>query len=69
MKILINGKPHEMPEGSTARDAALEIGIEPGVRGVAVAVDGEVVTAAALMRAELKEGQRVEVVAAIQGGM
>lgn len=68
MRILVNGEPTDVPSGSTISDAAAAIGIEPEARGVAVALDGEVVPRKALGTLELTEGQRVEIVAAIQGG-
>ena len=47
---------------------AVEAGLEPGRRGVAVAVDGEVVPGGRLGETALREGQRVEIVEAIGGG-
>ena len=43
-------------------------GAPPDRRGVAVAVDGEVVPRSAWQTTALRDGQRVEVVGAIQGG-
>lgn len=68
MRVSVNGRPVELDEGATIRDAALSLGVEPEARGVAVAVDGEVIPRSLLATAELREGQRVEIVAAIQGG-
>jgi len=68
MRIELNGEPAELPEGATVRDAAIAAGAEPLARGVAVALDGEVVPRGRLELTELSEGQRVEVVAAIGGG-
>lgn len=42
--------------------------VAPGARGVAVALDGEVVTRSRWSETELRDGCMVEVVAAIQGG-
>lgn len=67
MKVEINGTPTELDDGSNARDAAAKLGIEPG-RGIAIALDGEVVPRADLERTILRDGQRVEVVRAIGGG-
>jgi len=66
--VELNGHDVELPDGATVADAALEAGIEPGRRGIAIAVDGEVVPAAALVEIVLGPGQRVEVVEAIGGG-
>ena len=68
MTVEINGRPHELPEGASVRDAAVAAGVEPGARGVAVALDGEVVPRGRLDLTPLRDGQRVEVVAAIGGG-
>lgn len=68
MRVVVNGESVELAEGATVRDAVLEAGAEPGARGVAVAVDGEVVPRSQLEATPLEPDQRVEVVAAIQGG-
>lgn len=67
MRIELNGREVEFDEGASVRDAALAAGVEPG-RGIAVALDGEVVPRSKLEETPLREGQRVEVVAAIGGG-
>lgn len=68
MRVSVNGAVRELPEGASVRDAALALGIEPAKRGVAVAVDGAVVPRSEHESRRLSEGQRVEVVNAIQGG-
>ena len=66
--IVLNGDRRQIAEGASVRDAALLLGAEPDARGVAVAVDGEVVPRSELETQTLSEGARVEVVVAIQGG-
>lgn len=68
MRVIVNGQSVELEAGATVRDAVLEAGAEPGARGIAVAVDGEVVPRSQLEEIPLEADQRVEVVAAIQGG-
>ena len=68
MRVLVNGQPKDLEQGASVRAAAAAIGIKPEARGVAVAVDGEVVPRADLDSTPLADGQRVEIVAAIQGG-
>lgn len=68
MRVLVNGEPVELEEGASVRDAANAVGVEPTTRGVAVALDGEVVPRAMIDSLTLTEGQRLEIVAAIQGG-
>jgi sulfur carrier protein len=66
--VSVNGERRELPSGASVRDAALAVGVDPERRGVAVAVDGEVVPRGQLGDRALREGERIEVVAAIQGG-
>ena len=68
MRLIVNGTERELESGASVADVARSIGVEPGARGIAVAVDGEVVPSSELASVELSEGQRVEVVTAIQGG-
>lgn len=68
MIIELNGREIEIADGASVADAAIEAGVEPGRRGVAVAVDGEVVPGGRLVATALREGQRVEIVEAIGGG-
>jgi sulfur carrier protein len=67
VKVIVNGSETELPKGATV--AALIDRLEvPGGRGVAVAVDAEVVPRGEWERHALGEGDRVEVLRAIQGG-
>jgi thiazole synthase len=68
MRIELNGEPQELPAGATLADAVRESGAEQQGRGVAVALDGEVVPRAEWDSTPLAAGGRVEVLAAIQGG-
>jgi thiazole synthase len=68
MRIELNGEPYELPPGATLADAAREAGAGEGGRGVAVAIDGEVVPHGEWGSTPLQDGQTVEVLAAIQGG-
>jgi sulfur carrier protein len=69
MKIELNGRPVELAPGATVADAVIEAGAEAGdSRGIAVAVDGEVIRRAAWRMTELEGDQSVEVVRAVQGG-
>jgi sulfur carrier protein len=66
MRVILNGEPRELDDGATV-DAAVTITGAPD-RGVAVAVDGEVVPRGEWTGTELRDGQRVEVLQAVQGG-
>ena len=66
MKVLVNGEPTELEAGATVE--AVLASLELPDRGVAVAVDAEVVPRGEWPAHELNEGARVEVLRAIQGG-
>ena len=68
MRVMLNGEATELPAGATLAEAAREAGAGEGGRGVAVALDGEVVPRGEWEATALREGQAVEVLAAIQGG-
>jgi thiazole synthase len=68
MRIELNGRPHELPEGATLDAAVRATGADEEARGLAVALDGEVVPRSEWEGTPLREGQAVEVLAAIQGG-
>jgi thiazole synthase len=72
MRIELNGHPHDLPADATLADAVLAAGVEREAdqkpRGIAVALDGEVVPRGEWSETPLAEGHKVEVLAAIQGG-
>jgi sulfur carrier protein len=68
MTIELNGKPTSMPEGASLADAITALGGDVDRRGVAAAVDGEVVRRPEWEGTMLREGQAVEIVQAVQGG-
>jgi sulfur carrier protein len=69
MMIVVNGEAQEVAEGSTVADLVEQVAMPgEGRRGVAVAVDAEVVPRSAWRDTELSEGQKVELLAAMQGG-
>ena len=68
MRIDLNGDPAILPDGASVAVAVEATGAQRGPRGLAVAVDGEVVPSAKWDDTILAEGQSVEVVVAIQGG-
>ena len=68
MNVVVNGEPRELEEGATVSYAVAAVGASPNGRGIAVALDGEVVPRGRWDETELREGQRVEVVHAVQGG-
>jgi len=66
--IFLNGAPHEVDDGATVAAAVGATGAPPAQGGLAVAVDGEVVPRGEWAGTALREGQRVEVLQAVQGG-
>jgi thiazole synthase len=68
MRIELNGEPAELADTATLVEAALAAGAPESRRGVAIAVDGEVVPRSEWGSTPLREGAAVEVLAAIQGG-
>ena len=68
MRIVLNGEQQELAERASVRDAVRASGAPDEARGVAVAIDGEVVPRGRWDDQSLAEGARVEVVQAVQGG-
>jgi sulfur carrier protein len=64
--VTLNGEPRELPAGATVATVVRELGADG--RGVAVALDGEVVPRAEWGSTEVREGQQLEVLRAVQGG-
>ena len=65
--ITINGERHELGEDTTV-EAAVRAAGAPDARGVAVALDGEVVPRGEWATTEVREGPQVEVLHAVHGG-
>ena len=68
MNATVNGEPCELPAGATVASVLTFLDVAAEARGVAVAVDGEVVSRSRWEATPLHEGAMVEVVAAIGGG-
>ena len=68
MNVRLNGDPAELRAEATVADAVEASGLEAAARGVAVAVEGEVVPRREWAERRLSEGVSVEVVRAVQGG-
>jgi sulfur carrier protein len=66
--ILLNGQDCDVHAGETVAVVLAHLGLELDARGVAVAVDGEVVPRAAWESFTLPQDARVEVLTAMQGG-
>jgi len=66
--VILNGERTGLANRPSVTEAVTAAGAPPEGRGVAVAVDGEVVPRGEWESTELHEGQRVEVLQAVQGG-
>ncbi|SFP49519.1 sulfur carrier protein [Amycolatopsis arida] len=66
MEIHVNGEEREFADGSTLAQVLDELGANQ--RGIAVAVDDEVVPRAEWAERSLTPGARLEVLTAVQGG-
>jgi sulfur carrier protein len=66
--IHVNGEPRAVKPGTTVATLLDALDLAAGRRGVAVAVDAEVVPRTEWERTEIPDGAQVEVLAAIQGG-
>jgi sulfur carrier protein len=68
MKVVLNGETAELEPGATVQSALDSLELPAAGRGVAVAVDAEVVPRGQWDATTLHEGARVEILRAIQGG-
>ncbi len=64
--IYVNGS--EQPDAPTLASLLERLGVSEQARGIAIALDGQVVPRSQWPSATLAPGTRVEVVGAIQGG-
>jgi sulfur carrier protein len=68
MRVLPNGAERELADGATVQAAVDALELPAAGRGVAVAVDAEVVPRTQWEVHMLQDGARIEVLRAIQGG-
>jgi sulfur carrier protein len=66
--IVVNGERAEVRPGETLTDVLRGLGVTVAARGVAIAVNGEVVPRADWETFALPHDARVEVLTAMQGG-
>jgi sulfur carrier protein len=64
--VTVNGHERELPAGATVASVVAELSAPS--RGVAVAIESEVVPRSQWDSTVLVEGTRVEIVVAVQGG-
>ena len=68
MRVRLNGHDADLPRGATVEAALAALDLPADARGVAVAVDAEVVPRGEWPTHALAEGADVEILHAIQGG-
>jgi sulfur carrier protein len=68
VSITVNGHRRELPAGATVAKLVETMPGAPEGRGVAVALEGEVVPRTRWSSTALREGASVEIVVAVQGG-
>ncbi|SBT51445.1 sulfur carrier protein ThiS [Micromonospora narathiwatensis] len=66
MELIVNGAGRTVPGGATVADVVRQVTDQR--RGLAVAVNGEVVPRGGWAATTLRDGDRVEVLTAAQGG-
>jgi sulfur carrier protein len=66
--VRVNGQLRELPAHATVADAVAASGAAQDARGLAAALDGEVVPRGEWERTRVRDGQRIEVLQAVQGG-
>lgn len=67
MNVRVNGEPRAFDDGTTVAEVVSTL-VESAERGVAVALDGDVVPRSEWPATRLADGQSVEVLRAVQGG-
>jgi sulfur carrier protein len=65
---MLNGEATKLGAAETVAGAVQQLGLPEGGRGIAVAVGGEVVPRSEWSTFRLRDGDRVELVQAVQGG-
>lgn len=68
MRIAVNGNDREVPSLATLADLLAHLGIPADRPGTAVARNGEVVPRARWSATAIAEGDRFEIITAVQGG-
>jgi sulfur carrier protein len=66
MTVTVNGEPRDLAPGVTLADVVSQV--TDSAKGIAAALNGEVVPRRAWPDTPLAEGAQVEIVTAVQGG-
>jgi sulfur carrier protein len=66
MTVIVNGEPHEFPDGATV--GGVVAAVTKATAGVAVALNDEVIRRAEWTTTPVRDADRIEVLTAVQGG-
>jgi sulfur carrier protein len=66
VKVVVNGTPHDIDDGASVETCVALL--TTATRGVAAAVNGEVVRRSSWAQTPVRDGDLVEVITAVQGG-
>lgn len=68
VRVIVNGAQRELPDGATVASVVSALAHSPDGRGVAVAIEGQVVPRGSWQDTLLVDGSQLELVVAVQGG-
>jgi sulfur carrier protein len=68
VNVVVNGDSRAVDDGATVADLVVLLGHRPSGHGIAAALNGEVVRRGEWPSTPVGEGDRVEILAATQGG-
>lgn len=68
MNVTVNGSEKQFEQGTTLADLLRVLSIPPDRSGIAVALNERVITRVDLGATLVRDGDRVEVIHAVQGG-
>lgn len=68
MQLIVNGQEQSVDDSSTLLDLLIEMNFNAEQKGIAVAVNAEVVARAMWADMRLHNGDRVDIIHAVQGG-
>lgn len=68
MNVIVNGAPRVLPPDATVADVLADLDRDPKGRGLAVAMNGEVLPRTRWATTSLADRDRLEILDAVQGG-
>ena len=68
MQLIVNGQEQSVDDASTLLDLLIEMNFNAEQKGIAVALNAEVIARAMWANTRLCNGDRVDIIHAVQGG-